>query len=480
MVFIMNRIQNLNMLKNCKVLIIIMLMCKVIYAQPAHKDINGAMEVGVARVDISPDGPIRLTGYAARGKEEATKVLSRLSAKALAFGNNGQHPSIFITVDLVGIQWRVTSQVVDRLSRKMGIDPAQIVVCASHTHGSPEVGNLINILQCRGDYPTNFSFNDSLMRLDQLVHIAKFNEQLIVKLEEVALAALNNRKPSLVSWGQGQASFAANRRPEGGPVDHTLPVLRVTDLNGKVKAVLLNYACHGITLGPEVNEVHGDWMGEVQSNIEAKYPGAIALVSVGCGGDAHPAQQGDIKYLRSHGEEITTKVVQLFKTQLKPLTTPPVGNMKWIKLPFSKFPEVSELIELTKDKTVKGYYARLALERVVRGEKIPTELDYPIQTWSFGDKMMMVNMGGEVVVDYSIRLKRELGAERLWINAYANDVSCYIPSRRILNEGGYEADASMYWYNMPAPFAQGVEETIVDAVHRLVPVSFKKEKTLIK
>lgn len=474
MVLIMDKFKNLGMQKNCLMLIALLVFCKVSYAQPANKNGNAAMDVGVARVDISPEGPIRLTGYAARTKEESTKVRRPLSAKALAFGSNAEHPSVLITVDLVGIPWRVTTQVVDRLSEKMGIDPAQIVVCASHTHGSPEVGNLINILQCRGDYPTNFSFNDSLMTLDQLVHIARFNELLIKRLEEVGIAALRNRKPALVSWGQGQASFAANRRPEGGPVDHTLPVLRVTDLGGKVKAVLVNYACHGITLGPEVNEVHGDWMGEVQDNIEAKYPGAIAMVSVGCGGDAHPDRQGKIEYLKSHGQEIATNVEKLFKTRLNALTSPPQGKMKWVKLPFSKLPSVPQLIELTKDKTVKGYYARLALERVIRGEKLQTELDYPLQVWDFDGKMLMINMGGEPVVDYSQIFKKDYGAAHTWINGYANDVSCYIPSRRILKEGGYEGEVSMYWYNMPAPFSEKVEDIIVNAVRDLVPASFKK------
>lgn len=476
----MDKFQNLRMLKNFVFLIALLLPIKSSYSQTANKNMAGTMQVGVARIDITPKGPIRLTGYGARGKQEATQVLSRLNAKALAFGNAPKQTSLFITVDLVGINWRVTSQVVQQLSKKTGLDPAQIAICASHTHGSPEVGNLINILQCRGDYPTNFSFNDSLMNLNQLVHIAQFNEQLVDKLVEVAMAALNNRKPSLVAWGQTQASFAINRRPQGGPVDHTVPVLRVTDPDGKVKAILVNYACHGITLGPEVNQIHGDWMGEVQSQLETIYPGSVAMVSVGCEGDSHPDQQGKIEYVKSHGQEISNNVVKLFKSKLKPLNSPPAGTMKWIKIPFSKVPTVAELIALTKDETVKGYYARLALERVIRGESLPTELNYPIQVWNFDNQMLMLNMGGELVVDYSIRLKHELGANRLWINGYTNDVSCYIPSRRILKEGGYEPEVSMYWYNMPSPLSEKVEDLIVKTVHELVPASFRKAGAAVK
>src|SRR5690606_19691372 len=140
--------------------------------------------------------------------------------------------------------------VVDRLSTKKGIDPAQIVIASSHTHGGPETGNLMNALQCRGDYPTCFHFSDTLLGLDQLITIAEYNEELVDKLEEVALAALDSRKPAYVSWGQGRASFGVNRITAGGPVDEALPVLRVNNTDGTLRAVLLNYATHGITYGP--------------------------------------------------------------------------------------------------------------------------------------------------------------------------------------------------------------------------------------
>jgi hypothetical protein len=153
--------------------------------------------------------------------------------------------------------------------------------------------------------------------------------------------------------------------------------------------------------------------------------------------------------------------------------------MKWIKLPFSKTPTVPELIEQTKDKTVKGYYARLALDRVRRGGAIPAELMYPVQMWNFGDKLVMVNLAGEVVVDYSVRLKNEFGAEHLWMNAYSNDVPCYIASRRVIREGGYEAESSMYYYDKPSPFAEQVEDIIVTAVTELLPESFKSRRDTV-
>jgi hypothetical protein len=426
------------------------------------------MDVGVARIDITPDGPIRLAGYGVREKTESEGILQRLEAKALAFGSDAQGASVLITVDLVGIPWHITAKLGERLSSKMGLNPAQLVICATHTHSGPEVGNLLNILQYRGEK----SFSDSLLALDHLLHISRYTEQLFQKLEQVSVAAMKDRKPALVAWGQGQALFAKNRRTTDGPVDVALPVLRVTDPTGKLRAILVNYACHGTTLPGDVNKIHGDWMGEAQKLIEAKHPGTAAMIAIGCGADANPNPRGTMEHVARHGLEISNNVDKILTAQLQPLTFPPVGRVKWVKLPFAKVPSVEELIKQTEDKTVKGYYARLALDRIARGNPIPAELDYPIQTWTFGKELAMINLPGEVVVDYSTRLKNDFGADRAWVNAYANDVPCYIASARVIREGGYEAESSMYYYDKPSPFAEVVEDIIVKAVHELLPTEY--------
>jgi len=451
---------------------IFLLTSKSFAQQPGMAD--GMMEVGVARIDITPEGPIRLAGYGVRKKTESEGVLQRLGAKALAFGSDAQGASILITVDLVGIPLQITKELAERLSSKIGLRAEQLVICASHTHSGPEVGNLLNILQYRGEK----SYSDSLLAVDHIVHISQYREQLFQKLEQISLEAMKNRRPALVAWGQGQALFAKNRRTEGGPVDVALPILRVTEPDGKLRAVLVNYACHGTTLLGSVNQIHGDWMGEAQKLIEANHPGSIAMIAIGCGADANPEPRGTIENATTHGKEISDNVEKLLTAQLQTLTTPPVGRMKWVKLSFANVPTVTELIEQTKDKTVKGYYARLALDRIARGNPIPADFTYPVQTWSFGKELLMINLAGEVVVDYSTRLKNEIGAERVWINAYANDVPCYIASKRVIKEGGYEAESSMYYYDKPSALAEEVEEIIVKAVRDLLPGEFSDVRPL--
>ena len=210
---------------------------------------KGTMLVGNAVIDTTPEGPILLAGYGGR-KSESEGVLQPLRAKALAFGSDSEGPSVLITVDLIGIQHYMTKEVAKRLSDKIGVDPSRFVISASHTHTGPEIGNLLN----------HFARQ---LPPEEIGRIDNFLEILTQKLEKVSIEALNARKPDKVAWGQGKVGFAMNRRrvvngksvgmspvPEG-PVDHDLPILRITDLDGKLRAVLVSYACHGTTLGPD-------------------------------------------------------------------------------------------------------------------------------------------------------------------------------------------------------------------------------------
>jgi len=99
---------------------------------------------------------------------------------------------------------------------------------------------------------------------------------------------------------------------------------------------------------------------------------------------------------------------------------------------------------------------------------IPTEVDYPISVWSFGEDLAILFLAGEVVVDYSVRLNRELDWSRLWITAWANDMPGYIPSRRVLLEGGYEPEFSQVYYAQPGRYALEMENVLVAAIKQLV------------
>ncbi len=95
--------------------------------------------------------------------------------------------------------------------------------------------------------------------------------------------------------------------------------------------------------------------------------------------------------------------------------------------------------------------------------------------WKLGTELTWVALGGEVVVDYSLRLKSELGQGKTWVTGYSNDVMCYIPSERVLEEGGYEGASSMIPYQQPSSWKKGLEARIVDTVQALVKQTAKPQ-----
>ena len=120
----------------------------------------------------------------------------------------------------------------------------------------------------------------------------------------------------------------------------------------------------------------------------------------------------------------------------------------------------------------EGNRAKHFLATLDRGEAIPQALPYPMASWTFGEDLAIVFLAGEVVVDYALRAGTEFDVNRLWVVAYANDVPCYIASKRILGEGGYEADSSMIYYGRPTRLAPQAEDLIFKTLHELLPASF--------
>jgi hypothetical protein len=438
--------------------------------------------IGVARVDATPDGPIRLTGYASR-KTESEGVAQRLWVKALAIGGDaGAGPAVLMTVDNCGVPGKMTAEVAGRLKAKAGVAPERFVVCSTHTHCGPWLPGFARALL------------DGSLPAEHRVHMERYQRQLVDKMEEAALAALAARQPGRLAWTQGTVRFAMNRRPvnkEGrcpglgvnpaGPVDPSLPLLCATSAQGKVLAIVVNYACHCTTLGGNFNRIHGDWAGTAKEYIEADHPGALAMISIGCGGDANPEPRGTLELVARHGRAVADEVDRLLRGKLTPVAAPPAARRLSFQIPLDKLPTRQELEasvaaarrpKSTAMEKRRASQAEALLADIDQGRPLPAGIDYSVTAWSFGKDLAMVFLAGEVVVDYDLRLKRELDGARLWVTAYANDVPCYIVSRRVLKEGGYEPDFSMLYYGWPARLSPAVEDRIVDAAKSLLPRSF--------
>ncbi|MBN9122190.1 MAG: neutral/alkaline non-lysosomal ceramidase N-terminal domain-containing protein [Planctomycetes bacterium] len=416
-------------------------------------------KAGIAKTDITPGHAIRLNGFGFR-RTESEGVYHQIHARALAI-DDGKAPAVLVTVDVLGIPADIYDEVARRLEKRAGLKKERLAITATHTHTGPML---------TGANPTIFGVP---IPKEHQASIDKYTPVFIDKLEAVALAALKDVKPAKLEWGVGRVGFAMNRRAKGGPIDHDLPVLFVKDEKGAVRAVYLNYACHCVTLSH--NKIGGDWAGFAAAAIEDTFSDAVALVAIGGGADQNPnsgvtGAKEDVA--TAQGREIAAEVRRLSQNFLAPVTGEITAKVTTLELPLAALPTREQWEEKAKRMDAIGHHARVTLAKLDRGEKLPTKVDYPVQTWTFGTALAMVQLPGEVVVDYPLRLKRELDARRLFVTGYVNNAPCYIPSERVLKVGGYEGGGAMIYYDLPVPFAPGLEDKIVGAVKDHIGRSF--------
>jgi predicted amidohydrolase len=405
-----------------------------------------------------------MAGYAARTKP-SEGVAQELYAKALALQDSDGARLVIVTTDLIGIPRPLRDFVEKEVQANYGLPASSLLLNASHTHCGPELR----------------ASKASLYGLDEeRIQQAKTTmDELQAKLVGLVGQAIDQLAPAKLGYGHARCGFAMNRRlptPNGyqnspnpdGPVDHDVPVLRIDDPDGKLRAVLFGYACHNTTLS--FYEFCGDYAGYAQEYLELEHPGVTALFMLGCGGDQNPYPRGKLDQAQQHGRALANAVEAALLPKPRPIHGPIRATLESIQLEFAAPPGRDELNRL-KESSDKADVRRanLLLDQLDRSGEIRTTYDYPVQAIQFGDDLTMVALAGEVVVDYSHRLKRELAGEQaIWIAGYSNDVFAYIPSLRVLREGGYEGRDAMRYTSLAGPFAESVEERIIGKVHELV------------
>jgi hypothetical protein len=389
----------------------------------------------------------------------------------LAIGSDEQKPAVLITVELIGVGAATSEIVATALRTQYGIARERVAISAIHTHNGPALSDVL---------PYMFSVD---LPAEEQLRIERYTTELRAKLIQLASDALHNRRPAYLAWAQGSAGFAAQRRvivdgkwktfgvTPDGPVDHSLPVLRVMGEDGELHAIFLSYACHCTTLSGPDNFVHHEWAGDAAQRLESAHAGAVALVAIGCGADANPNPRG-VPAVAAHGETVAREVERLLGGVLQPVGPLTAAEYREIPLQFDRVISRGELQERIDSKQVRAAYtASKLLQQLDAGKSLPASIPLPVQTWTFGNALTMVFLGGEIVSEYALRLRRELDASRIWINAYSNSVPCYVPSQRMLAEGGYEVDGSMDYYGWPTRLATGTEEQVIAEVRDLVPAS---------
>lgn len=391
-------------------------------------------KAGSATMKVTPRKLLWMAGYAARKKPAEGKVQD-LFAKALALEDEQGNKLVFVTLDLIGVPQLLRREVAARAEKEFQLPPANLVLNASHTHSGPSLRTT----------PLTDADRENPKARDSWEYTQKLQDDIVALIGK----ALAEMQPARLTWNKARCGFAMNRRRDytlppdhpnankapnpNGPVDHEVPALRVEAPDGTLKATLFGYACHNTSLG--FYNWCGDYAGFAQEYLQEHRPGFTALFLMGCGGDQNPYPRRsdvvpgitDLELSMQHGRSLSNAVEMALTVNPRPVAGPIRAAYEEIKLSYASNKREDH--------------------------------DYPVQVIRIGNDLTFITLGSEVVVDYSLRFKREFAGEAgVWVAGYSNDYTGYMPSLRVLKEGGYEAAAG---------WAEDVEERIVKKVHEL-------------
>ncbi len=429
------------------------------------------IHAGTASIVITPEEPVMLAGYGSRNKP-SEGVAVDLRARALALDDK-----ILVTADIIGFGPVISRAIKSEAKRRYGLSEENLLLVGSHTHSGPVISERALV-----DHPEQIKVRDAYV------------DGLREKILKIIGEAIKNREPAKLAWARGRSNVGMYRRvakPDGtwafgdnpeGTTDPDLPVMTVTAANGSLKALFFTYACHctSVRSGKEgFYKVHPDW-AICCSKLEEKLPGTQVMFVTGCGGDIDPASKGAISDAESNGAAMQASIEEvLSKGRFQTVVGPIRSSLRRVELPLEKI-DPAAVHKMTESKRpAEKKFAEGLEERIRKGATAGGPVSYPIVTWRFANGPAIVGLAGETCVEYALRLKKELGADAVWPVGYANEVMCYIPSERVLRENGYESGWSlacgrgvaafqMSGSGWDAPFAFGLEDRIISAVHQML------------
>ena len=415
---------------------------------------SSTWRMGTARVDITPRDSLWMGGYAARTRP-AVKAMHPLWAKAVVIADENDYRGILITTDLLGFPADLSKSIRDEICERLGVEYSQIILSSSHTHSGPVLRKgLMDI------YP---------LQRSHLEEVIAYSDKLHTKIVDLVQEAWFDLHPVSLSSTNGVVRFQVNRRNNNardlhlasdlnGPNDFSVPVLVAIGEDSSLHATVFGYACHPTVLNSY--EWSGDYPGFAQIELERSFPEMTALFFQGCGADQNPLPRRSRSLAEQYGKELAASVTRCLHEGGRDLEASLRTGYAEIELGLNAVPDTATLAEIIENgSSYQVRWAQRMLKEVTAGKDIPKSYRYPIQIWKMGSQLLCV-MGGEVVVDYAIHLKRLFG-EETFVMGYANDVMAYIPTVHILCEGGYEGVSSQMVYGLPSTWQADIEQNIL-------------------
>ena len=438
------------------------------------------MKFMVLKEVITPDIPVLQFGFAAR-THKSEGVHDDVYAHVVWL--EGDETCVIIMLDLIGGDLSFAAGIRQAIYERFGIPGEQVVVSYTHSHSIVAItgedralaGNRVSIAA------ENFGYDDDDSGMDYTEDLRYYRTVRDIIIDMIGRCKAEAADGDIYI-NKGVSRFGVSRRkpsPDGGVLwepydcdaarDTDLYVLKLCDKSGNIRAIIYNYACHPTSLGPDNYLISADYPGAVAKRLEARYPGAVAVFLQGCGADIKPFQTGITGLFRSisfdeletEGEQMSNDVISLLdadgwrkldgtvriKTETVKLYCEPWPRERW-----------ADMASDPNESPHRKKSARKNLKRYDDGT-VTHYLPYTMSCLKLDESVCIVTLPCEVVNAIGKRIK-SLFADGIITLGYTNNVSCYIPTRRVSEEGGYEAK-TFIGAGVTGPFVHETEDIIV-------------------
>jgi glycosyltransferase involved in cell wall biosynthesis len=431
----------------------------------------GSFRAAFVEINITPNvseqNPVFLQGMGGAPRK-ATAISEPLMMQLLLLEDDHFTKILFVTADLFGFGPEIVDNV-RTLVAQWGIEPEGLVLNASHTHYAP--GTISHASKSIGPFYSEYSI--------QIVQaIGQQLPMLYDKLEECEFF-----------WGKVEAQIGVSRRlkkegkvifapnPEGD-YDKDTPFLLLHMLKTDKKALLVNHGCHPTGLGSE-NFISADYPGYMRDALKSNgVVDGVMFLQGGAGSTKETiSTNGNIRFCvnskgsRENGQILSKRIIDGFKKGLQPVNGSLFCTRRIIRLSLKQPPPPRVLAQIRDntgtDDLIREWASNL-LNRFPNGD-FPDELNLEVQLVSLGDKVTIVTLPGEPVAELASKLRRLTGnPNSTFVLGYTNGLIGYLPTDRMIEEGGYETDVSKFAYLLPSALNRGTESAIISGVENCI------------
>jgi hypothetical protein len=443
-----------------------------------HASFSG--QIGIARADITPPVGIYARNWGAAKHDVALGIHRPLTLTAMTLSRSSDGQTLVLLEADLG--WWKSLQTfrnfMGRLQEALAVAPANLIFALSHTHSAPPL----------------MDADDSLPGSD--LHRAWMKE-LFESTVRTVRDALQHQFDGTIDWHAGCCNLATNRdlpdpnpsrqrtlcgyNPDGDP-DDVLLVGRITDVAGRIRGTLVNYACHPTTLAWQNASISPDYVGAMRETIQHA-TNAPALFLLGACGELAPRYQyvGDSEVADRHGRELgfaalatlngmeparchlcyaevveSGAVLAVWKHEPSEPSYEIRAIRATVELPLKNWPSAEELERQRLACTDRALEERLRRKLNIRlGVGNGSSFEMPVHVWRIGDAVLV----GSCCEAYSVlqkKLRRRFPDTTILCMNLVNGSIGYLPPAEL-----YNGEIYAVWQT---PFDRGSYERVLESM----------------